>query len=557
VTEILTESFCERCGTRYTFESAAPRRSRLGKVRTLSKGMKNFVLSDDASFSEAMAEARSEEEFTAVSHQLDAFHQTFNFCLTCRQYTCGDCWNAPESRCLTCAPIPGMDEPAFAAAANVPAFEDTLPAPYETNGIDPVEAWPDEDLSAARLSRALGLDEAEADATLEAVGQDEEFDLGAATAAAAAVTGAAAIVDSDDDRSAIAEEEKETAAELEPVVAEADALTAEDAGPAVLGMAPGQSLEDAVAEYEARVAAEETVEDVAPAPPTASTPDSVFVDDDLPLAAAAAAEAQVEADAEPAPVGEEEPAPVAEPLPQPQTIAAAIAAGAALAAVPGETPAARDEAPDVAEAPAERDLGLAAALAGLAAGAAVSDRDETHVADVEHEAPAAAVAPGPEPEPVAAEPEPEPVAAEPEPEPVAAEPARVDVVTQPTWPQPAPSPATEPVPAAADQPVTPAPAPWLTVAPEDSDGPQWPVAPAFPTPSVRRDMPTTLAGRPLVPQADPSGLWAASAREVLTGAAKAPVQAAVPTPTAQPCVSCGLSLSANARFCRRCGTRQA
>ena len=38
MTEILTESFCERCGTRYTFESAAPRRSRIGKVRTLSKG---------------------------------------------------------------------------------------------------------------------------------------------------------------------------------------------------------------------------------------------------------------------------------------------------------------------------------------------------------------------------------------------------------------------------------------------------------------------------------------------------------------------------------------
>jgi ribosomal protein L40E len=35
-----------------------------------------------------------------------------------------------------------------------------------------------------------------------------------------------------------------------------------------------------------------------------------------------------------------------------------------------------------------------------------------------------------------------------------------------------------------------------------------------------------------------------------------PEAASAPTPTAQPCVSCGLSLSANARFCRRCGTRQ-
>jgi hypothetical protein len=49
-------------------------------------------------------------------------------------------------------------------------------------------------------------------------------------------------------------------------------------------------------------------------------------------------------------------------------------------------------------------------------------------------------------------------------------------------------------------------------------------------------------------------LWAASAREVLGG----PVGPA-PAPTAgiQPCSNCGLSLSANARFCRRCGTRQA
>ena len=46
--EILTESFCERCGTRYTFESAAPTKAKkLGRFKTLSKGLKNYVLSDD------------------------------------------------------------------------------------------------------------------------------------------------------------------------------------------------------------------------------------------------------------------------------------------------------------------------------------------------------------------------------------------------------------------------------------------------------------------------------------------------------------------------------
>jgi hypothetical protein len=49
-----------------------------------------------------------------------------------------------------------------------------------------------------------------------------------------------------------------------------------------------------------------------------------------------------------------------------------------------------------------------------------------------------------------------------------------------------------------------------------------------------------------------SPVWAASSRDVL--AAGAP--GAGGSVGVQACVSCGLSLSANARFCRRCGTRQ-
>src|SRR5258705_6032968 len=44
MTETLTESFCERCGTRYTFESTRPR-MRMKGVKVLSRGLKNFVLS--------------------------------------------------------------------------------------------------------------------------------------------------------------------------------------------------------------------------------------------------------------------------------------------------------------------------------------------------------------------------------------------------------------------------------------------------------------------------------------------------------------------------------
>ncbi|HET7726426.1 MAG TPA: hypothetical protein VFK54_03785, partial [Candidatus Limnocylindrales bacterium] len=72
-------------------------------MRTLSKGLRNFVLSDETSFAEAMADARIDEEREASAQQLDAFHKTFNFCMSCRQYTCSNCWNEHDGRCLSCA----------------------------------------------------------------------------------------------------------------------------------------------------------------------------------------------------------------------------------------------------------------------------------------------------------------------------------------------------------------------------------------------------------------------------------------------------------------------
>ena len=106
--EILTESFCERCGTRYTFESAAPK-AKLKGLKVMSRGFRNFVLSDDTSMDEAMAAARNETDREQTSQQLDAFHKTFNFCMSCRQYTCGNCWNEAEGRCLSCAPELGQE----------------------------------------------------------------------------------------------------------------------------------------------------------------------------------------------------------------------------------------------------------------------------------------------------------------------------------------------------------------------------------------------------------------------------------------------------------------
>ena len=102
--DALTESFCERCGTRYEF--AAPTRlSPLRKTRGLVGGLRNYVMGHD-SLSESMDDAMRVEEEVLAAKQLEAFHSSFNFCINCRQYTCLTCWNDQAGRCQTCAPLP-------------------------------------------------------------------------------------------------------------------------------------------------------------------------------------------------------------------------------------------------------------------------------------------------------------------------------------------------------------------------------------------------------------------------------------------------------------------
>ena len=62
MTEILTESFCERCGTRYTFEPVGGKRKPLSKIGTFGRGLKHFVADPGSSLDEALAVARSEQE---------------------------------------------------------------------------------------------------------------------------------------------------------------------------------------------------------------------------------------------------------------------------------------------------------------------------------------------------------------------------------------------------------------------------------------------------------------------------------------------------------------
>ena len=291
MTEILTESFCERCGTRYTFESAAPRQKRLGSLKVLGRGFKNFVMSDDSSLDEAFAAARSDADRDATAHQLDAFHRTFNFCMSCRQYTCANCWNEPEARCLSCAPL---------AVAG--------PAAVLDGGFDP-----------DRLTRLLGGTVAEAPAAV-----DEP--VAAAHIHVSEMIG---------DEIPAAAPEPELLAEPEPPAAElAPAEPADQA--AFGGLGPGQSISDAIAAYEAsfetdgfaaagepaavaEVLAEPVPEPIAEAVAAAPEPAAEAV------AEAAAAEVEPVAEAVVEPVAAEA---VAEPAAEPVAVEAEPAAPA-------------------------------------------------------------------------------------------------------------------------------------------------------------------------------------------------------------------------------------
>jgi ribosomal protein L40E len=143
--------------------------------------------------------------------------------------------------------------------------------------------------------------------------------------------------------------------------------------------------------------------------------------------------------------------------------------------------------------------------------------------------------------------------AEVEPEPPA--PSRIAPITEtilhfPTRPAPVPDQSEGPPAVAAedDSPELAARRAQLDVLGLDDPG-QGPVRP-----ERSGGLPYRSRGAPVRPEelavlaAGRASFWEASAREVASAGAHVGVQS---------CGECGLSLSANARFCRRCGTRQA
>jgi hypothetical protein len=460
--ETLTESFCERCGTRYEF--AAPARlNTIRKTRGLISGLKNYIMSQD-DLSDAVGDALRSEEESLASRQLDAFHQSFSFCIQCRQYTCTNCWNDSAGRCRTCVPIPGTDdlidrfEASFHAHHPAAAGEGEM-GEAALDGRLGMDAWPSEDLSRAATNGHVPAD-----------WPAEELDGGAE----ADVEPTLADVDVEP-----------VAAEVEPTLADVDVEPV------------AAEVEPTLADVDVEPEPELVVAEIEPEPVIAAA-DTMLPEptDDLPI---------------------------------PESVVGAISW----------------------EADTRFEL-----------------EPEPVVAEVEVEV-------EPEPEPVVAEVEPEPVVAEvevePEPEPVVAE---VELEPEPVVELPAPTPIRPisetilPIP----RPSPPMPADHDRVAASAADDPETAARRAklellglgdpgegAVGPERRPVMPYRSSGAAVHPvelsahqsaQAGGAGgtFWEASAREVAGAVTQIGVQS---------CGHCGLSLSASARFCRRCGERQA
>jgi len=521
MTEILTESFCERCGTRYTFESARPR-VRLKGVKVLSRGLKNFVLSDETTMDEAMASARNETDREVTAHQLDAFHKTFNFCMSCRQYTCPNCWNEVEARCLTCAPHLGHEilQAPFPDLA-APGLLSMEPGAVHANGVNGTngadgskgsvtDVWPMETAATDVAMSESTLDDIDAVARLELLnGGAQTIDPEPTVEAEAAVeaeppvevaTLAAADPEADPESMArlaalvagpaVADAAKPTEPNLRLSIGE---KTAAQTGGLFRRFRPGQDLAEELDAYERGQAGTARPHDAPANDVVAPVPEVV-------------AESEVVAEA------------AIEPSTEHEILAEAGVVAEAEIHADAEVVA-------QAEVPAEPEI---YAEAGAAA--------EPPAATVEPDVLAA-------PEIVAA---PEVVAVERE---VAPEPAGTpvhDVVPQPLWRMVAPDP-TPAAPAAPDRSI-----PAAATRADPAAEPQWPTRPAWLGRAPSTGLP--FLDRTVAAQGGIDALWAESANEVVAS----PAVPGKPAPGGvQPCISCGLSLSGNARFCRRCGTPQA
>ena len=562
--ETLTESFCERCGTRYEFK-APTRLNPLRKTRGLIGGLKNYVMSQDA-LGDAVGDAMRSEEERLAAAQLEAFHESFNFCIDCRQYTCLNCWNDDAGRCRSCAPIPGTDDLAERLAASVAgngAVAEPLAGGAEAFGAATIgsESWPSSDLPEVAAGNGHA---PEAWPAADGFVYEEQPDSSPARAddgfvyttepeplppraddgfvyddappdEVAAAFQSATVAQQPEPEPVVAQEP-----EPEPFVAqepEPEPVVAQEPEPEPITAWAAAELEfepDHVAAEEAPAVTAEEAEPAVAQTFEAERPHLRVVAWDEDAAYDLEPEPIVTADVDVEPVMAEEPEPffaTAEPEPEP-----------VVAQEPEPEPVVAEESV-----------------------AFVADEPEPVVAEepplqpdaVEPFEPVTAqepevVAEEPGAEPVVAE-EPEPVAAEQPPAPESVAPHRIAPISETILRFPdrqAPPPAAPPLAAEDDSPEVAARRAQLDLLGlgDPGEGPVQPTRPSVVPYRSRGASPTAgeLAARAAA--ATGTTFWEASAREVASAAAIVGVQN---------CGQCGLSLSANARFCRRCGTRQA
>jgi hypothetical protein len=148
--DALTESFCERCGTRYEFAAPSPF-TPIRRTRGVISGLKNYILSHD-SLSDSIGDAMRSHQNALAARQLDAFHSSFSFCIDCRQYTCTNCWNVAAGRCQSCEPLPDAPGLAQRFAGTLGEVQPDFGMPFGhapgSQGALPKDAaWPATDLT--------------------------------------------------------------------------------------------------------------------------------------------------------------------------------------------------------------------------------------------------------------------------------------------------------------------------------------------------------------------------------------------------------------------------
>lgn len=579
MSDALTVSFCERCGSRHEFR--APRgMTPLRKTRGFIGGLKNYLVSDDG-LSDAMRDAMQAQESAVTVAQLEAFHAAVHLCLDCRQYTCNDCWNADAGRCRSCAPVAGVDDlgdriaaslgsgpTAAAGPGAVPVFEHGVAEPL------PAASWPEADhevyggaTPADGMSGDVVVAEPETltDATdlAEPDAADEPEPRTEAEAAGAAEpesepTFALVVTEEREPETTRQEREQSVAdgTEPEPVVADArePALVADDREPEPSLVAVDDRADDV-----------ETLDGTRPAdePAAQVTLRVVAWDGDAPVATIPEPADELVAPDEAAALElEPEPVEITAPYDEPpdgaatdeaivETSVTADDEAMPLAAVEeGFEPVAAAADLGAMQGPEDAPLVAAAERAAIAeveldAPIAAEDVDEPETADLtsrpegESSAPASKVPPGPAAAPRAPAADRGPIA------PRRSGPMRDKIVRLPRRPVP---PAIEPpriaVAAEAEsEEVAARRAQLEELGLSGSDDEHAAAEPPRVLPYRSRG--AAAVGREPAPTVE-TMLWEASAREI--GAAGVTVQS---------CTGCGLSLSASARFCRRCGTRQA